>query len=114
MVIDGEEHTYEFEGFGALSNLTYNADFFHFAENDHVVMSRDFTDQIKDVQVSNQTRAATLSPRPLNYLGLFVKKIIRIYSWIFTHLYEFLKGGDRFNQSYLFLVQPFSNFFFSI
>ena len=52
MVLDGEKHTYQFEGFDSLSNLTYKADFMHFSEGDHVVMSRSFSDQINYAQVS--------------------------------------------------------------
>jgi hypothetical protein len=55
MVLDGEEHSYQFEGFDGLSNLTYTADFMHFAEGDYAVMSRSFSDHISYAQVSSRS-----------------------------------------------------------
>ncbi len=54
MVLEGEEHQYIFEGFNSLSNLSYVADFYHFQEDDHVVMKRAFTDKIAHLQVSER------------------------------------------------------------
>ena len=54
MVLEGEEHQYIFEGFNSLSNLSYVADFYHFEEDDHVVMKRAFTDKIAHLQVSER------------------------------------------------------------
>ena len=62
VVLDGEEHTYEFEGFNSLSNLTYSAEFFHFQEDNHIIMTRKFTDKISHAQVSDRTGERSTNP----------------------------------------------------
>ncbi|CAG5096144.1 Oidioi.mRNA.OKI2018_I69.XSR.g14489.t2.cds [Oikopleura dioica] len=54
MVLEGEDHEYVFEGFNALSNLSFVADFYYFQEDDHVIMKRAFTDKIEHLQVSER------------------------------------------------------------
>ena len=53
MILDGYEHTYEFNGFDALSNLTYEAAFQGFQEDDYAMMKRRFTDKIGEVKMGN-------------------------------------------------------------
>lgn len=51
VILDGYEHSYEFDGFDTLSNLTYNAAFEGFQEDDHAVMTRRFSDKIGEVKI---------------------------------------------------------------
>ena len=52
MVLSGEQHTYEFDGFDTLSNLTYSAAFQSFQDTDRVIMKRRFADKIGQVETN--------------------------------------------------------------
>merc|ERR1712106_662598 len=72
MILDGYEHSYEFDGFDTLSNLTYKAAFESSQEDDYAMMKRRFTDKIGEVQtdeyMTGERSASILSgPNNKNY-----------------------------------------------